>query len=374
VSGHDVIIIGAGVQGATMALCAAERGMKALVLDDGRGEAASLNSFGIVHGGLRYLQTLDIGRWARSRAEQAWWAAQFPDYVRPLTCVMPLYRGRMRSPALFHAAFAAEAALSMAPPRGRVAGPDAFRIEGLPADDLSGFAVWPEAELVDAAGAIRALLARSGAEVRTGMTVTGPRLDAVRAVDADGAQHFFEAPTVVICAGGGSQRLAAAFDGEIPALSASTLAFNLLLDAPAPSPHAVAVSPERGKGRSYFLRPVAGGLLAGTFYAPAEDGGVPERLVQEFLDDLALAMPGLGQAAVKQVLWGHLPDAGKPGTLRNNDVLIDHGAHGGPRGVYTLLGTKLTTARHLSERLARRVWPQSRRAPEPAERFAAVCA
>jgi hypothetical protein len=55
---------------------------------------------------------------------------------------------------------------------------------------------------------------------------------------------------------------------------------------------------------------------------------------------------------------GLLPDTDGTGRrLRSGDVFLDHGRAGGPKGLYTLLGTKLTTAQALSEYAASRIWP-----------------
>ena len=109
----DAIIVGGGIQGASMALAAAQRGLHPVLVEKtGLAAEASGNSYGIVHGGLRYLQMLDILRWRRSRLAQTWFLREFPAYVRPLRCVMPLYQGRLRSPGLFRIAMAFERTLA----------------------------------------------------------------------------------------------------------------------------------------------------------------------------------------------------------------------------------------------------------------------
>ncbi|MFD2428648.1 FAD-dependent oxidoreductase [Sphingobium scionense] len=98
----ETVILGAGIQGATLALAAIARGQRPILIDrDDAPAGASVNSYGIIHGGLRYLQSFSIGRWRQSRRAQAWYIDRYPRHVRPLRCVMPLYRGAIRSPALF---------------------------------------------------------------------------------------------------------------------------------------------------------------------------------------------------------------------------------------------------------------------------------
>jgi glycerol-3-phosphate dehydrogenase len=58
---------------------------------------------------------------------------------------------------------------------------------------------------------------------------------------------------------------------------------------------------------------------------------------------------------------GLLPDTDGTGrALRSDDFFWDHGKTGGPHGLYTVLGTKLTTAQALSDRAASRIWPGRR--------------
>ena len=57
----DLVIIGAGIHGVAAALAAARGGHRALVLERyDFGGATSWNSLRVLHGGLRYLQSLDL--------------------------------------------------------------------------------------------------------------------------------------------------------------------------------------------------------------------------------------------------------------------------------------------------------------------------
>jgi glycerol-3-phosphate dehydrogenase len=79
---------------------ASSRGLQVVLLEqDDFGSAASANSLKIVHGGLRYLQKLDIKRARASAAERSVFLRIAPHLVRPLGCVLPtrrhLLRGRL---------------------------------------------------------------------------------------------------------------------------------------------------------------------------------------------------------------------------------------------------------------------------------------
>ncbi|HET6618991.1 MAG TPA: FAD-dependent oxidoreductase [Dongiaceae bacterium] len=376
----DVLIVGCGIQGATMALCAARRGLRPLVLERDRpASGATGNSFGIVHGGLRYLQSLELARWARSRRQQKWLLDAFPALVRPLACTMPLYRRRLRSPSLFEAAFLTDRALGALVGRHRTLPADRVIRNGafegakiVKQGGLVGAAVWHDAAIADARALVDAILSQAGGgadivrahlEVESLILEKG-RLAGLRATDLhNGRQVVLAAPTVVLCAGAGSRDLAARLDRDEPRLSSAVLGFNLLLDLDAGLSSAIAVSPDPGRGRSYFLRPTPDGLLAGTFYLPcpvAASTEVPAQAVAEFLGELDRCIPDLrpSKATVRKVMAGLLPDADGTGrTLKSDDFFWDHGKTGGPHSLYTVLGTKLTTAEALSNHAANRIWP-----------------
>jgi glycerol-3-phosphate dehydrogenase len=105
--------------------------------------------------------------------------------------------------------------------------------------------------------------------------------------------------------------------------------------------------------------------LAGTGEAPWNSGpeavALPGEHLEAFIADLNRSVPGLAlqRKDVAQIMLGLLPLA-RPGghTLANRETIIDHGVQGGPRGVFSVSGVKLTTARLVAERLLKRAFPQ----------------
>ena len=91
----DAVVVGGGIQGLMVAWEIARRGGRPLLLErNALGGGASNASLGIIHGGLRYLQSLDVRRWHRSRREQLWFAREFAAY-RP--CLEPEARPQSES-------------------------------------------------------------------------------------------------------------------------------------------------------------------------------------------------------------------------------------------------------------------------------------
>ena len=67
----DLLVVGGGIHGLACAYDAAQRGLSvALIERDDFGSGASFNHLKTLHGGLRYLQTLDIGRARESVVER----------------------------------------------------------------------------------------------------------------------------------------------------------------------------------------------------------------------------------------------------------------------------------------------------------------
>jgi glycerol-3-phosphate dehydrogenase len=185
----------------------------------------------------------------------------------------------------------------------------------------------------------------------------------------------------VNCGGPWSARLAERLDRPAPDLFRPSLALNLYLDRAPLAEYALAVAPRRPGGRVYFMYPWKGGVLAGTHHLPwvsgtRDDPAAVERAVESLIAQLNDAVPGwsLSRDDVVRVHWGLLP-ARRDGTadLATRPALRDHGAAGGPDGLYSVSGVKFTTARLVGEttlwRIARRgqLPPlDAQRAPRPA--------
>src|SRR5580765_524225 len=93
----DVLVVGGGIYGLAIAYDAAQRGLTvALVERDDFGSGASFNHLRTIHGGLRYLQTLDIGRARESIRERRTLARIAPHALRPLPFALPVYRSLTR--------------------------------------------------------------------------------------------------------------------------------------------------------------------------------------------------------------------------------------------------------------------------------------
>ena len=384
---YDLIVIGGGAYGVMLALEAARRRMRPLLLERADfGGGTTWNHLRIVHGGLRYLQSLDLERFRESVEERRWFLRHFPDLVEPLECMMPLYGEGLRRMPVLRAALRLNDMLSRRRDHGvradrvlpgsRVIGRDETvrRFRSVDPHRLRGAAVWYDAVMPSPHRVIMESLrwaesygARTLNYVEAGRLATADgRVRGVLAVDREtGDRYEYRAPVVVNCAGPLSGEVAARLDREVPQLFRPSLAFNLLLDREPLSEAALAVAPRRAGARTYFMYPWRGRVLAGTYHAPWFGGARAVEptadQVGDFLSDLSFAVPGwdLRRGDVLHTFSGLLP-AAVEGTdrLAVREVLHDHGAAGGPVGLYSMSGVKFTTARAVAEKTLRTVFPR----------------
>jgi glycerol-3-phosphate dehydrogenase len=382
----DLIIIGGGIYGVMLSFEASRRGLKSLLLEkEDFGGGTSFNHLRILHGGLRYLQSLDLNRFRESVGERSWFLQTFPDLVDIMPCLMPLYGNGARRPGIFRGALALNDLLSRSRnlgvradrqlPNGRVvcAKETSELFPGVDMGGLEGGAIWFDACMANSERLfieILRLSCRLGGLALNYMEAaellkTSEGIGGVGAVDRESGETFeFRAPIVVNAAGPFCRQVASGFDRDFPALFRSSLAWNVLLKNRALSDCALAVAPKKPKGRTYFLVPWKGMILAGTGHAPWADSSRPPaptiEQLQEFLDDLNLAIPSLAasQADILQIFPGLLPatDEGNT-TLSTQEIVVDHGQVGGPKGLYSVSGVKFTTARLVAEKILGQTFP-----------------
>jgi len=91
----DVLVIGGGIVGAWTALTSALRGHRTGLVEKGDfASGTSGKTSRLVHGGLRYLQKYRIGIVRQAARERDILLRIAPDLVKPLTFLIPVYRGR----------------------------------------------------------------------------------------------------------------------------------------------------------------------------------------------------------------------------------------------------------------------------------------
>jgi glycerol-3-phosphate dehydrogenase len=363
----DLAVVGGGIYGAAVAWDAAQRGLSvALVEREDFGSGASWNSLKTIHGGMRYLQKLDLGRLRESARERAILLAIAPEVVRPLPFVVPTYG---------HGATGREAlALGLRlndwltrdrnrglPPSHRIPGArtvsagEALRlVPGLERRGLTGAALWHDAQASSTerltlgfvhaaadAGGLPANHAEAVALLRGAGRVAGV---AVR--DTLGGGSIEVRARVVVNAAGPWADDVLARAGLARPRAPLLRARNVVLRRPPAVAFAVGA---RSEGRFLFHVPWEGRTIVGTSYEPA---GEPPSDPMAFLDEASRAFPwaGIGRADAALVHEGLVPGRNGASGLSTRPRLHDHEAEDGIPGLVSLQGVKYTTARAVAER------------------------
>ena len=369
----DLVVIGGGITGAGIALDAASRGLRTVLLEaHDLAFGTSRWSSKLAHGGLRYLATGDVGVARRSAVERETLLARTaPHLVRPLAQVVPVFRDS--SPAT-----------AVLPGLGFVAGTLLGRIAGTPRALLRGATLrgprstaqmvpavrregllfshvnW-DGQLVDDARLVTDVArtaAGFGARVLTRVRVESATGTHVEAVDELGGRRLsIDAGAVVNATG----VWAAGLDHEIR-LRPSRGTHIVVSAESMGSPTGALTVPVPGyTNRFCFCLPVQmGRVIIGLTDVDAPGGvpDVPEPTEEEidFLLDVvgrALEVP-LTRDDVLGAYAGLRPliDSGSGETA---DLSREHSITVGADGLVTITGGKLTEYRLMAEQLVDRV-------------------
>ena len=310
----DVGILGGGIVGASAAFEAARRGASVFLVDRGDlAGGASSNSMRIAHGGLRYLQHLDLRRCRESVRERRRLLRLAPRTIRPLPCRLelggrsPLYRAAFAAGLLANELLSADRNLGV--PRGA----------RLP---VARYPRWFDALIEDTEGLLLSLLHTAGSlaplEIRL-HTVADPE-----PLPAGG--HLLRLPdggavevrTLLRCTGGD--------EGDAPAV----VSMNLVVDRLGLGRDGTGVGFRHpDDGRNVFCVPWRGCTIVGTY--DRTDPGPSDRPLQlreawvdEMLRWLAPVHPelaALDRRRIRLVHAGRLPPA-RPGERTPTDRAV----------------------------------------------------
>ncbi|MHA3020952.1 glycerol-3-phosphate dehydrogenase/oxidase [Mycobacterium sp. BMJ-28] len=363
----DVVVIGGGITGAGIALDAASRGLSVVLLEKhDLAFGTSRWSSKLVHGGLRYLATGNVGIARRSAVERGiLMSRNAPHLVKAMPQLVPLLPSMGRaSRALVRAGFAAGDGLrklagtpaSILPRSARV---DATRaIELAPAvrrDGLDGGLLAYDGQLIDDARLVTAVArtaAGHGAVILTRVRASAATGTSVTLTDELTGESFELGARAVINAAG-------VWAGEVDSsikLRPSRGA-HLVFDAAAfGNPAAALTIPIPGElNRFVFAMPEQlGRVYLGLTdeEAPGPIPDVPQATDAEvtfLLDTVNTALQtALGAKDVLGSYAGLRPliDTGEG---RTADVSREHAVTESPSGVFSVIGGKLTEYRYMAE-------------------------
>lgn len=365
---YDVIIIGAGINGAGIARDAAMRGLKVLLLDKGEiAGGTSSASTRLIHGGLRYLEHFEFRLVRESLRERETLLRIAPHLVRPLPIAIPIYKLSSRGRASIRAGMIAYDLLSRGKslPRHRMLSrtETLIRSPGLNSEGLLGSALYFDAqvEFPERLVSANVLAAKAcGAEVITYAPVTKLLAENGKATgvefSAEGETRFAQASVVINAAGPWIDRVLERAPAESPRLIGGTKGSHLVVP-PFPGASTDAIYLEaRSDKRPFFIIPWKGKYLIGTTDVRFE--GDPDQVRTEsweidyLLSETNLAFPG-AKLNRDQILFTYVGVRPLPWTNNDDEQNITRRhfirEHPEIKNLFSIVGGKLTTYRSLAE-------------------------
>jgi glycerol-3-phosphate dehydrogenase len=369
----ELIVIGAGINGAAIAREAALAGRKVLLVERGDiGAGTSSASSRLIHGGLRYLEYGELPLVYESLHERERLLRLAPHLVTPLELLIPVYRSARRKRWQVALGLTLYDWLSLGrslPGRTLLGRAELLaRMPGLnPAGLVGGAsyydaqATFPERLVVEN---VRDAVA-CGTVLKTRTHVTRVRVEAGRANgvewrDAGGAGGGASAPLIVNAAGPWVDEVLGPIQ-HTPLLG-GTKGSHIIVP-PFPGAPRIGVYVEAGvDGRPFFILPWNGLLLIGTtderFEGEPDAATIDAREFDYLVAETERVFPGAAGLA-QRVLYTHtgvrpLPfqPMGNTAAITRRHVIRRHRA---ARGLYSVVGGKLTTHRALAEDVLRKV-------------------
>jgi glycerol-3-phosphate dehydrogenase len=370
----DVLVVGGGIVGCGIARDAALRGLRVgLIEREDFGAGTTSRSTRLIHGGLRYLELLDFGLVRQDMREREILIRIAPHLVRPLPFLVPMYgwsawqRDRLRVGMVLYDLLSYDKSL----PRHSFLSREAT-LEAEPQlnpKGLQGAARYYDCQVelperLALANAVDA--AEHGALVRTytewvRFIREGGRVVGVEARDIATDRHVNIRATVVVNATGPwlDRSLEDVSDGRAPLLR-TTKGVHLVM--PKTTNNAI-LSIAATDGRVFFIVPWNGYSLVGTTDTDYNDD--PGRAhadlsdVSYLLHEAAEVVPPLGHAPVYYGMAGVRALVRKEGVnasaVSRKHAIRDHGKTGGPEGLISVLGGKITAYRGIAEEATDRV-------------------
>ena len=368
----DVIVIGAGINGAGIARDAALRGLRVALLDKTDIAAGTTSwSSRLIHGGLRYLEHAEVGLVRESLRERERLLRNAPHLVRPLPLTIPIYDYHRRGPLLIRAGMVAYDALSFdkSLPRHtmRSRAEALMALPGLNRDGLLGAARYYDAQVefperiavenaIDAAAHGAVVLPKARVD---GLVVEAGVVRGVAFVDErTGERHRIRGLVTVNVAGPWVDYVLAGHwtHEPPPPLVGGTKGSHIVVAPFAGAPTDALYIEAKRDGRPYFILPWNGLYLIGTTdvrFTGNPDEVVPsEEEITYLLEEANHALPDANLDR-EDVLYAYagirpLPEAsGAEASITRRHSVHDHA----PKlaGLLSIVGGKLTTYRELAE-------------------------
>jgi glycerol-3-phosphate dehydrogenase len=369
---HDLIVIGAGINGLGIAKDAAERGLSVVLVEqEDICFGVSAWSGRLIHGGLRYLEHMDLPLVRESLKERERLFKLAPHLVKPVDLIMPFYKKNRRPAWMIWLGMMAYDMLSLdkTVPFHRILGKAKVkeRFAGMSNDGLGGAAVFIDgqveyAERLCVELAIAA--AELGGEIRIHEKVVGfeysdGRVVGVQTLKSNGQASTIRAKAVINAAGPWVDRVNDKLkDRQTKRLIGGTKGSHIIVDPFPGAPSDVIYYESQADGRLVLVIPWMGRYLIGTtdtkFDLEPDEARADQTEVEYLLREVNVLIPqsGLTQKDILYTYSGVRPLPYAPGVsewkIPRSHIVLDHTSDSLP-GLYSVVGGKLTTFRQLAE-------------------------
>jgi len=364
----DVLVIGGGINGAAVAHLAATKGLKVVLLEKGDfASGTSSKSTKLMHGGLRYLETFEFGLVRESLKERFIQLQQFPQLVKPLPFIIPVYTSSPRPLWLVKLGVFLYDFLSgkyLIEKHRALSIDEVCRlIPGIKKDGMLGGVMYFDARMDDAQlckeniqqARDKGVQAFNHVEVEDFIKEKG-RTVGVRAYDVLGKEAFEVRAKKIVCAAGPwTNLLLDKEEGKRPLGIRTTKGVHLICRGQI-SQKAVLLQVKKGK-RIFFVIPWKGDTLIGTtdtdFQGNPDDVRVEEEDIAYLLNELKNFFPEntFSRTNIISSFAGLRPlvyQKGNPSKISRK-----HGIQTSDSGVIYVMGGKFTTYRKIAEDVMR---------------------
>ncbi|OAI41972.1 hypothetical protein AYO38_03325 [bacterium SCGC AG-212-C10] len=369
----DAVIVGGGINGAAITAETSRRGLRVALFEaDDYGFGTTWRSTKLIHGGLRYLEHGDVRLVFESLRERAWLLRAKPHLVRPRRFILPLVPWTRRPAWQLRAGLAMYDTLAFRgslPAHRRLSANDVRNLAPYVGEtEGGGFSFYDARALSPERLTLELVLLaeRRGAFIANHTPVTRIITSAgeVAAVEVDDGRRRVIVPTstVINAAGPWVDAVNEVSDQPPTKFLGATRGTHIALELETALPKEAIFSTAREDGRVLFAVPQEGLLLFGTTdvrfdLEPGEVRPTPED-IDYLVTEARLLLPGLGidHRSIRYSYAGLRPLQRATGRseaeISRRHSLIDHGATGGARGVYSVIGGKLSTFRPLAREVA----------------------
>jgi glycerol-3-phosphate dehydrogenase len=368
-SQYDLVVIGAGINGAGIVRDAAMRGLNVVLFEKGdMCSATSWISSRLIHGGLRYLEYAEFPLVYESLHERRYLREIAPHLVKPLRISIPIYKGARRGPWLIRLGMIAYDILSLGKklPRHRMLGRnDLVSAEpGLNAEGLRAAATYHDGQVAFAERLILENLLsakEAGADIRTYCEVTGIDAGTGNTItwqdNLTGETGSVEASVVINAGGPWVDRVLATAGARDTKLIGGTKGSHIIVSPFAGAPKNAFYVEAESDGRPFFIIPWNEQYLIGTtdirYDGDLDHIRASEKEIRYLLDETNRVFPSAG-LTVKDINYAyagvrplpHVKEGPESAITRKHIIMVNSDI--GP-GIVSIIGGKLTTFRHLAE-------------------------